>query len=85
MGILLPVGDVRAEGEARVWLLRPAVLHGDRIVGRIDPVFDRKTRVLTVNADLSGGRRAIPEAALERALKSLGRWLGAEKISGLRR
>ncbi len=26
------------------------VLHGDRIVGRIDPVFDRKTRVLTVNA-----------------------------------
>ena len=26
------------------------VLHGDRIVGRIDPVFDRKSRVLTVNA-----------------------------------
>ena len=36
------------------------VLHGDRIVGRIDPVFDRKSRVLTVNAVYPGGRRAVP-------------------------
>jgi uncharacterized protein YcaQ len=61
------------------------VLHGDRIVGRIDPVFDRKTRVLTVNALYPEDGVRFPKAALERALRSLGRWLGAEKISGLRR
>ena len=61
------------------------ILHGDRIVGRIDPVFDRKTRVLTVNAVYPEDGLRFPIAALERALRSLGRWLGAEKISGLRR
>jgi uncharacterized protein YcaQ len=61
------------------------VLHGDRIVGRIDPVFDRKTRVLTVNAVYPEDGVRFPKAALERALRNLGRWLGAEKISGLRR
>ncbi len=61
------------------------VLHGDRIVGRIDPVFDRKTRVLTVNTVYPEDGVRFPKAALERALRGLGRWLGAEKISGLRR
>ena len=37
------------------------VLHGDRIVGRIDPVFDRKSRVSDGQRCLSGGRRALPE------------------------
>ena len=61
------------------------ILHGDRIVGRIDPVFDRKTRVLRVNAVYPEDGVRFPTAALERVLRSLGRWLGAEKISGLRR
>jgi uncharacterized protein YcaQ len=61
------------------------ILHGDRIVGRIDPVFDRNTRVLTVNAVYPEDGVRFPTAALERALRSLGRWLGAEKISGLRK
>jgi uncharacterized protein YcaQ len=61
------------------------VLHGDKIVGRIDPVFDRKARVLTVNAVYPEDGVRFPQAALERALRSLGRWLGAEKISGPRR
>ena len=56
------------------------VLHGDRIVGRIDPVFDRKTRVLSVNAVYPEDGLRFPQSALERALRSLGRWLGAEKI-----
>ncbi len=61
------------------------VLHGDRIVGRIDPVFDRKTRVLTVNAVYPEDGVRFPKGALDRTLTSLGRWLGAEKISGPRR
>lgn len=61
------------------------VLHGDRIVGRIDPVFDRKTRVLTVNGVYPEDGVRFPQRALDRALKSLGSWLGAEKISGPRR
>ena len=61
------------------------VLHGDRIVGRIDPVFDRKTRVLTVNAVYPEDGVRFPNGALDRTLKTLGRWLGAEEISVRRR
>ena len=39
----LPARDVRPEGEARVRVLRPPVLVGDRLVGRIEPRFDRRT------------------------------------------
>jgi uncharacterized protein YcaQ len=61
------------------------ILHGDRIVGRVEPVFDRKSRVLRVNPVFPEEGVRFPHAGLDRALKSLGRWLGAEKISGLRR
>ena len=61
------------------------VLHGDRIVGRIDPVFDRKSRVLTVNAVYPEDGVRFPQTGLQRALKSLAKFVGAEEISGPRR
>jgi len=57
------------------------VLHGDRIVGRVDPQYDRRSRVLTVNAVYPEPGVRFPKTGLDRALKSLGRWLGAEEIS----
>ena len=56
------------------------VLHGDKLVGRIDPAFDRKTRVLSVNAVYPEDGVRFPAAALRRTLQSLGRFLGAEEI-----
>jgi uncharacterized protein len=56
------------------------VLHGEKIVGRIDPVFDRKSRVLTVNTVYPEDGVRFPHGALQRALNSLGRFLGAEQI-----
>jgi uncharacterized protein len=54
------------------------ILHGDRLVGRIDPVFDRKEGVLRVNNVWweTGAR----EVSLERPLRSLARFVGAERI-----
>jgi uncharacterized protein YcaQ len=56
------------------------VLHGDRIVGRIDPAFDRRSRVLQVNSIHPEPGVRFPLRGLERALRSLGRFLGAEEI-----
>ncbi len=66
------------------------ILRGDRLVGRIEPVFDRQERVLRVNGlwwepgVLRGGRRGRlrrPEPVpLEEPLAELGRFLGAERI-----
>jgi uncharacterized protein YcaQ len=56
------------------------ILRGDRIVGRIEPVFDRKTRVLRVeNVWWEPGAR---EVSLDRPLKQLGRFLDADTITG---
>ena len=58
------------------------ILRGDRFVGRIDPLFDRKTRVLRINAV-----HAEPTAAAadwppaRRAVEELASWLGAENVS----
>jgi hypothetical protein len=57
------------------------ILHGDRLVGRIDPTFDRSANVLRVNA-------VYPEAdapadawpATRRAIDELAAWLGAEEV-----
>jgi uncharacterized protein YcaQ len=57
------------------------ILHGDRLIGRIDPRFDRKTGVLHVHAV-----HAEPEApagagrAVARSLRELATWLGAREI-----
>lgn len=58
------------------------VLHGDRLVGRIDPEYDRRARVLQIH-------NVYPEAdgdlaGLEGAVESLARFLGAESIEARR-
>jgi uncharacterized protein len=54
------------------------ILRGDELVGRIDPVFDRKTGVLHVNnVWWEPGRR---ELSLEKPLERLARFVGADTI-----
>ena len=54
------------------------ILRGDRLVGRIDPVFDRKTGVLRVNSvHWEPGVRPI---SVDRTVRSLARFVGAEGI-----
>jgi uncharacterized protein YcaQ len=57
-------------------------LHGHELVGRIDPRFDRKTRVLHVNA-VHWEPRAPAEArpALKTAVADLAEWLGADDVA----
>ena len=58
------------------------ILRGDRIIGRIEPVFDRKAGVLRVE-----GVFAEPKApagagpGIASALRRLAKWLGAEEIA----
>jgi hypothetical protein len=52
------------------------VLQGDRLVGRVDPAFDRRSRVLTVNRV---GWEEKP-VDIRRALRSLADFLGAEEV-----
>ena len=54
------------------------ILRGDRLIGRIDPVFDRKSGVLRVNSvHWEPGVRPV---SLTKPLRDLGRWLGAGSI-----
>jgi len=54
------------------------VLRGDRLVGRIDPAFDRKENVLRINAiHMQEGERPGDREAVDRAIEELARWLGA--------
>jgi uncharacterized protein YcaQ len=60
------------------------ILHGDRFIGRIDPVMDRKRKRLIVNAiyaepDAPKSKEAA--SAVASAIKQLGLFLGAQKIS----
>jgi uncharacterized protein YcaQ len=55
------------------------VLHGDRLIGRVDPRFDRETRVLRLEAvHAEPGTSASDGAAAWRALAT---WLGATDIA----
>ena len=57
------------------------MLHGDRLIGRIDPRLDRETGVLHVNAVYAEESAGASEgAAVRRAIDELGRWLGAGEI-----
>jgi hypothetical protein len=57
------------------------ILHGDRLIGRIDPAYDRKRRVLEVKAIY-----AEPDApadawpAVHSTVEELGAWLGADEV-----
>ncbi|HKX47066.1 MAG TPA: crosslink repair DNA glycosylase YcaQ family protein [Gaiellaceae bacterium] len=55
------------------------ILVGDRIVGRIEPRFDRKTKTLEVLGAWGDSSRA------DEALASLATWLGAEPVATGRR
>jgi hypothetical protein len=51
------------------------LLAGDRLVGRVEPRFDRKTRTLEVLGAWEDTSR------LDEALADLARWLGAERVA----
>ena len=58
------------------------ILHGDRLVGRIDPVMDRRASVLRVNsvyAEPDAPADAWP--AIDAAIADLAEWLGATEVS----
>jgi uncharacterized protein len=59
------------------------VLHGDRLIGRVDPSFDRKRAALVVNsahAEPSTGRSRRAAGAVREAIEELAAWLGARSI-----
>ncbi|HEX3299058.1 MAG TPA: crosslink repair DNA glycosylase YcaQ family protein [Actinomycetota bacterium] len=57
------------------------VLHDDALVGRIDPVWDRTERVLTVKAwQMQPDTDAGDRNAVREAIDELGRWLRAERV-----
>jgi uncharacterized protein len=54
------------------------ILRGDRLVGRIEPVFDRKAAVLRVaGVWWEEGAKPVP---LQRTLRDLGRFVGAARV-----
>jgi uncharacterized protein YcaQ len=58
------------------------VLRGDRLVGRFDPVFDRKENVLRINAiDMQEGERPGDRDAVDAAIAELARWLRVDAVS----
>jgi uncharacterized protein len=55
------------------------ILRGDRLIGRIEPVFNRKEGVLRVNG--VWWEDSARPVSLERPLKSLARFVGAKEIA----
>jgi len=57
------------------------ILHGDRLIGRIDPVFDRAQGVLRVNAvHAEPGAPADAWPAVRETIDELAGWLGAQEV-----
>jgi uncharacterized protein YcaQ len=57
------------------------ILRGDRLVGRIDPVFDRRAGVLRVNAVYAEpGATPSDWPPAKRAIDELASWLGADEV-----
>ena len=57
------------------------ILRGDRLVGRIEPAFDRKTGVLKVHGVFAEpGAPAGAGPGIARATRRLAKWLGATQI-----
>jgi uncharacterized protein len=54
------------------------ILRGDRLIGRIDPVFDRKAGVLRVNS--VHWEPGVKPVSLTKPLRELASWLGAGSI-----
>jgi uncharacterized protein YcaQ len=57
------------------------ILHGDRLIGRIDPVHDKKAGVLRVNAVYAEpGAPADAWPAVRTAIDDLAAWVGADEV-----
>jgi uncharacterized protein len=57
------------------------ILHGDQLIGRIDPTLDRKRRLLTVNAVYAEPKApAGAWPAVNRAIEELAAWIGADAV-----
>jgi hypothetical protein len=56
------------------------ILRGDRLVGRIDPILDRKRNVLVVNAIYEEPGARFPRRRIEAAVRSLARFVGAKGV-----
>ncbi len=57
-------------------------LHGDRLIGRVDPEFDRKQKVLRVHSlHLESEAPNGSQALIEGALQELAGWLGARDVA----
>ena len=54
------------------------ILRGDRLIGRIDPVLDRKTGVLKVNS--VHWEPDVKPVSLQRPLRELAKFIGADSI-----
>ncbi len=59
------------------------ILHGDKLIGRIDPQYNSKTRILTIHsvhkeADAPDDTETITD--IREAIESLAMWRGAESI-----
>ena len=54
------------------------ILRGDRLIGRIDPVLDRKTGVLKVNS--VHWEPGVKPTSLQRPLRDLAKFIGADSI-----
>jgi len=57
------------------------ILHGDRLIGRVDPFLDRKRRVLTVNAVYA--EPSVPAdawPAVRASIDDLAAWIGAADV-----
>jgi uncharacterized protein len=54
------------------------ILRGDRLIGRIEPVFDRKSAVLRVNS--VHWEAGVKPVSLDRPLRGLARFVGAGSI-----
>ena len=60
------------------------ILHGDRLIGRIDPRFDRATGVLRVNAVYAEeGAPGGSGPAVRRAIDELADWRGGDEVGSL--
>lgn len=57
------------------------ILHGERLIGRIDPLYDRKSRTLRVHAVYAEPDAPAGAAAgVATAIRDLAVWLGAQRI-----
>jgi uncharacterized protein YcaQ len=58
------------------------ILHGDRVVGRLDPWYDRSANVLRINAlHAEPGAPASAWPAIRAQIDDLAVWLGAEAVA----